>query len=223
VPPVVRGGRSSPPANRFSPHYQYSDTPSGSYFCRGAGRPARPCLRDHVRRAGSSTSRWLARAGSPACGPAHTAPGRRVLPARPRWRWPSAWEGLAWPSARAHSHILSALPAGSFPPALMTSTSTSSSTRHGRRLALAGQASALPAHRAAGYVFTRVRSVMPWHAMGVGEETTVTRETCTTGSTPLAAGIARAVPECGEGRRLHQRQSTRGRRPSGTCFRTPTT
>ena len=25
------------------------------------------------------------------------------------------WEGQAWPSARAHSHILSALPAGSFP------------------------------------------------------------------------------------------------------------
>jgi len=25
------------------------------------------------------------------------------------------WEGMAWPSARAHSHILSALPAGSFP------------------------------------------------------------------------------------------------------------
>ena len=25
------------------------------------------------------------------------------------------WEGMAWPSARAHSHILSALPTGSFP------------------------------------------------------------------------------------------------------------
>ena len=25
------------------------------------------------------------------------------------------WEGRAWPSARAHSHILSALPTGSFP------------------------------------------------------------------------------------------------------------
>ena len=25
------------------------------------------------------------------------------------------WEGWAWPSARAHSHILSALPTGSFP------------------------------------------------------------------------------------------------------------
>ena len=25
------------------------------------------------------------------------------------------WEGQAWPSARAHSHILSALPSGAFP------------------------------------------------------------------------------------------------------------
>ena len=25
------------------------------------------------------------------------------------------WDGMAWPSARAHSHILSALPAGAFP------------------------------------------------------------------------------------------------------------
>ena len=25
------------------------------------------------------------------------------------------WAGMAWPSARAHSHILSALPTGSFP------------------------------------------------------------------------------------------------------------
>jgi XRE family transcriptional regulator, fatty acid utilization regulator len=25
------------------------------------------------------------------------------------------WEGQAWPSARAHSHILLALPSGSFP------------------------------------------------------------------------------------------------------------
>jgi hypothetical protein len=25
------------------------------------------------------------------------------------------WEGKAWPSARAHSHVLSVLPSGSFP------------------------------------------------------------------------------------------------------------
>ena len=25
------------------------------------------------------------------------------------------WEGMAWPSARAHSHVLSVLPSGAFP------------------------------------------------------------------------------------------------------------
>jgi hypothetical protein len=34
---------------------------------------------------------------------------------RPPARLAARWEGLAWPSARAHSHILSALPRGSFP------------------------------------------------------------------------------------------------------------
>jgi hypothetical protein len=35
--------------------------------------------------------------------------------ARPPALLAERWEGKAWPSARAHSHILSALPAGSFP------------------------------------------------------------------------------------------------------------
>jgi hypothetical protein len=35
--------------------------------------------------------------------------------ARPPAALAERWEGNAWPSARAHSHILSALPAGSFP------------------------------------------------------------------------------------------------------------
>jgi hypothetical protein len=34
---------------------------------------------------------------------------------RPPARLAARWDGMAWPSARAHSHILSALPFGSFP------------------------------------------------------------------------------------------------------------
>ena len=41
-------------------------------------------------------------------------PGRGLLPAA-AGRLATRWEGMAWPSARAHSHILSALPTGSFP------------------------------------------------------------------------------------------------------------
>jgi hypothetical protein len=34
---------------------------------------------------------------------------------RPPAALAARWDGMAWPSARAHSHILSALPTGSFP------------------------------------------------------------------------------------------------------------
>jgi hypothetical protein len=34
---------------------------------------------------------------------------------RPPAAQAARWAGRAWPSARAHSHILSALPTGSFP------------------------------------------------------------------------------------------------------------
>ena len=101
-------------ADRFSPYYQYSDTPSGTYWCvgaRGPGGGAR--LRDHARRA--------VRALTLVPGPGDDPAGRR-RPARtaeccqrPPAGLAARWEGQAWPSARAHSHILLALPAGSFP------------------------------------------------------------------------------------------------------------
>jgi XRE family transcriptional regulator, fatty acid utilization regulator len=34
---------------------------------------------------------------------------------RPPAALAARWEGMAWPSARAHSHVLLALPSGSFP------------------------------------------------------------------------------------------------------------
>ncbi|HEX4829503.1 MAG TPA: helix-turn-helix domain-containing protein [Trebonia sp.] len=106
------GRRVFAAANRFSPHYQYSDTPSGSYFCVSQVDP-----RDH----GSAItlgvpfehSRWFrgreARNRVRSNCPDGECCQRAPLALAERW------EGMAWPSARAHSHILSALPAGSFP------------------------------------------------------------------------------------------------------------
>ncbi len=101
-------------ADPFSPHCQYSDTPSGTYFCVAQVDP----------RAGEAgyaitlgvpfgDSRWFRgrdtslrmRSGCPDGDCCKHPPGD--LAAR--------WEGMAWPSARAHSHVLSALPAGIFP------------------------------------------------------------------------------------------------------------
>jgi predicted transcriptional regulator/DNA-binding XRE family transcriptional regulator len=100
-------------ADRFSPYCQYSDTPSGTYFCV-AQVDARA---DHgfaiTLGVPFEDSRWFR-------GREVTARTRSACPdgeccSRPPAPLAEKWEGQAWPSARAHSHILSALPAGSFP------------------------------------------------------------------------------------------------------------
>ncbi len=99
--------------DRFSPYYQYSDTPSGTYWCTA--------LVDSGRERGFAItfgvpyedSRWFRgretriRMSSACPDPACCQRPPTALAAR--------WHGMAWPSARAHSHILLALPAGSFP------------------------------------------------------------------------------------------------------------
>jgi predicted transcriptional regulator len=100
-------------ADRFSPHCQYSDTPSGTYFCVAQVDPRGDrgfAITLGVR---FEDSRWFR-------GRATVTRTRSACPdgeccSRPPAALASRWEGNAWPSARAHSHILSALPAGSFP------------------------------------------------------------------------------------------------------------
>ena len=100
-------------ADRFSPHYQYSDTPSGTYYCVASVDPGSQqgfaitlgVRFDDARwfRGRDTTKRTRSTCPDPSCCLRPPAP----LAAR--------WDGMAWPSARAHSHILSALPFGSFP------------------------------------------------------------------------------------------------------------
>jgi len=100
-------------ADRFSPHYQYSDTPSGTYWCVASVDPGSErgfaitlgVPFDDARwfRGRETTRRTRSSCPDPSCCQ------------RPPARLAARWEGMAWPSARAHTHILSALPAGSFP------------------------------------------------------------------------------------------------------------
>jgi XRE family transcriptional regulator, fatty acid utilization regulator len=106
-------------ADRYSPHYQYSDTPSGTYFCVAQVDPsaADPVSAstgyaitlgvpfDHSRwfRGRESTARTRSRCPDGDC--CQRAPAALA----------ERWEGMAWPSARAHSHVLSVLPSGAFP------------------------------------------------------------------------------------------------------------
>ncbi len=100
-------------ADRFSPYYQYSDTPSGTYWCTAlvdSGRErgfaitlGAPYDDSRWFRGRDTTIRMQSRCPDPDCCQHPPA----ALAAR--------WEGMMWPSARAHSHILLALPSGSFP------------------------------------------------------------------------------------------------------------
>ncbi len=100
-------------ADRFSPYYQYSDTPSGTYFCVAQVDP-------RVDRGFAITlgvpfehSRWFRGRESPVRTRSLCPDGECCQ--RAPLALAERWEGMAWPSARAHSHILSALPVGSFP------------------------------------------------------------------------------------------------------------
>jgi len=100
-------------SDRFSPYNQYSDTPSGTYWCTA--------LVDSGRERGFAVtfgvpyehSRWFR-------GRETTLRTKSGCPSgeccqRPPAALAARWEGMAWPSARAHSHVLLALPSGSFP------------------------------------------------------------------------------------------------------------
>jgi predicted transcriptional regulator/DNA-binding XRE family transcriptional regulator len=99
--------------DRFSPYYQYSDTPSGTYWCTA--------FVDHSGERGFAItlgvpfehSRWF-RGRETMIRRTSACPDGECCQ-RPPAALAARWEGRAWPSARAHSHILSALPTGSFP------------------------------------------------------------------------------------------------------------
>ena len=101
-------------SDRYSPYYQYSDTPSGTYFCVAQVDP-RADEKGFAISLGVpfGDSRWFR-------GRESTIRTRSLCPdGECCQRAPAAlaerWEGQAWPSARAHSHILSVLPSGAFP------------------------------------------------------------------------------------------------------------
>jgi XRE family transcriptional regulator, fatty acid utilization regulator len=100
-------------ADRFSPYYQYSDTPSGTYFCIAQVDPRVDQSFAITFGVPFEHSRWFR--GREATKRTRSACPDGECCSRPPAALAERWEGNAWPSARAHSHILAALPAGSFP------------------------------------------------------------------------------------------------------------
>lgn len=96
-----------------TPYHQYTDTPSGTYWCASYAVPSRghqyaitlgvPRDVAHWFRGSDTTHRASSRCPTGEC--------CRLPPAE----LARQWEEVAWPSTRLHSHALAAFPSGYFP------------------------------------------------------------------------------------------------------------
>jgi transcriptional regulator with XRE-family HTH domain len=100
-------------ADRYATYTQFTDTPNGTFFCTSHVEPGGggefavtvgvPYQHARWFRGADTQRRRKSACPSPACC------------RRPPEELATKWSGQAWPSARAHSHLLAALPPGTFP------------------------------------------------------------------------------------------------------------
>lgn len=99
--------------NRTTEHYQYTDTPQGTFWCStqiGTLPDGEFSITVGVP---FDDARWF-RGRETAQRASSTCPDESCC-RRPDPTIASRWEGRAWPSARVHMHMFSPLPRGSFP------------------------------------------------------------------------------------------------------------
>ncbi|EYR64894.1 XRE family transcriptional regulator [Actinotalea ferrariae CF5-4] len=99
--------------DRFSPYYQYTDTPTGTYWCTSRVQGGAegtfsvsvgvPFAQVRWFRGRETKERAVSRCPEPDCC------------RRPPSDLAARWEGRAWPAARPHASMLAALPVGAFP------------------------------------------------------------------------------------------------------------
>lgn len=97
------------PATSFA---QYTDTPSGTYWCTAARDPAAPAFSVSVGTP-YATAKWF-RGRDTTARAASRCPDEACC-RRPPEELARRWATSSWPSARAHTHLLAALPPGTFP------------------------------------------------------------------------------------------------------------
>ena len=99
--------------DRFSVYYQYCDTPTGTYFCVAHVDPAQEKEFAITLGVPYRESRWF-RGRETTNRTKSNCPNGECC-RRPPAELAQRWEGYAWPSALANSHVLTVLPPGSFP------------------------------------------------------------------------------------------------------------
>ncbi|MDH5373229.1 MAG: helix-turn-helix domain-containing protein [Acidimicrobiia bacterium] len=104
--------------DKFSIHYQYTDTPAGTFWSSTHVEADREPF--HAITVGTSfnQAKWFR--GRDTDNHTVSACPDGDCCRRPPQDLIARWEGLVWPSTRPHSHVLAALPAGTFPGVDMT-------------------------------------------------------------------------------------------------------
>jgi transcriptional regulator with XRE-family HTH domain len=104
--------------DKFSIHYQYTDTPGGTFWSSTHVEADREPL--HAVTVGTTfdQAKWF-RGRDTDNHTASSCPDGDCC-RRPPSDLIARWEGMVWPSARPHSHVLAAMPAGTFPGVDMT-------------------------------------------------------------------------------------------------------
>jgi hypothetical protein len=99
--------------HRHALYYQYTDTPDGTHWCVAhvdTGRESNVAITLGVP---FESSRWFR--GRETTSRATSRCPNEPCCAEPPPDLAARWEGQAWPSTRAHSHVLAALPPGAYP------------------------------------------------------------------------------------------------------------
>jgi transcriptional regulator with XRE-family HTH domain len=98
---------------RYGTYAQYTDTPGGTFFCTAHVQPSPAGEFAVTVGVPFQHSKWF-RASSTHLRRRSTCPALSCC-RRPPAELADRWSGRAWPSARAHTHLLAALPPGTFP------------------------------------------------------------------------------------------------------------
>jgi transcriptional regulator with XRE-family HTH domain len=96
-----------------APHYQYTDTPSGTYWCTAQLEPTSSGMFSVSVGVPYTDVKWFRGRDTPLRRQSRCPDG--TCCGRPPAELAERWDGNAWPSARAHTHLLAALPPGVFP------------------------------------------------------------------------------------------------------------
>lgn len=99
--------------NRTVEHYQYTDTPAGTFWCSSQTGRTREGEFSITVGVPFDDARWF-RGRETAARATSTCPDEACC-RRPDAALTARWEGRAWPSARVHMQMFSPLPRGAFP------------------------------------------------------------------------------------------------------------